>query len=167
MPPNLTDEKSIMIQATIWGRQATSNYRSQCWPISVSLYVATGPQCVKIRPQRTWQIGCWRRRRLMLSAWNSVGLVRWWYPVYTNIYHALICNDNQVAKAWINAGLLGYRVIDIINLRLINSPTPQCRMYASVNRISIGSDNGLSPIRRQAIIWTSAGLLSIRSSDNA
>ena len=25
----------------------------------------------------------------------------------------------------------------------------------------IGSDNGLSPIRRQAIIWTSAGLLSI------
>ena len=26
---------------------------------------------------------------------------------------------------------------------------------------SIGSDNGLSPIRRQAIIWTNAGLLSI------
>ena len=26
----------------------------------------------------------------------------------------------------------------------------------------IGSDNGLSPIRRQAIIWTSVGLLSIR-----
>ena len=34
-------------------------------------------------------------------------------------------------------------------------------MYASVNRVSISSDNGLSPIRRQAIIWTSAGLLSI------
>ena len=27
--------------------------------------------------------------------------------------------------------------------------------------ISIGSDNGLSPGRRQAIIWTSAGILSI------
>ena len=27
--------------------------------------------------------------------------------------------------------------------------------------LSIGSDNGLSPIRRQAIIWTNAGLLSI------
>ena len=27
---------------------------------------------------------------------------------------------------------------------------------------SIGSDNGLSPIQRQAIIWTNAGLLSIR-----
>ena len=27
----------------------------------------------------------------------------------------------------------------------------------------IGSDNGLSPARRQAIIWTNAGILSIRS----
>ena len=34
-------------------------------------------------------------------------------------------------------------------------------MYASLNRVSIGSDNGLSPIRRQAIILTNAGLLSI------
>ena len=35
------------------------------------------------------------------------------------------------------------------------------RIYASVNQVSIGSDNGLSPIRRQAIIWTNAVLLSI------
>ena len=33
-------------------------------------------------------------------------------------------------------------------------------MYASVNQVSIGSDNGLSPIRRQAII-SNSGLLSI------
>ena len=30
-----------------------------------------------------------------------------------------------------------------------------------MNQVSIGSDNGLSPIRWQAIIWTNAGLLSI------
>ena len=30
-----------------------------------------------------------------------------------------------------------------------------------MNQVSIGSDNDLSPIRRQAIIWTNAGLLSI------
>ena len=30
-----------------------------------------------------------------------------------------------------------------------------------MNRISIGSDNGLSPIRRQAIIWANAGKLFI------
>ena len=33
--------------------------------------------------------------------------------------------------------------------------------YASVNRVRIGSDNGLSPIRHQAIIQTKAGLLLI------
>ena len=43
-------------------------------------------------------------------------------------------------------------------LKLIS---PLCRIYAAVNRVSIGSDNGLSPIRRQAIIWTNAGILSI------
>ena len=32
--------------------------------------------------------------------------------------------------------------------------SPKCRIYASVNRFSIGSDNGLSPTRCQAIIWT-------------
>ena len=31
------------------------------------------------------------------------------------------------------------------------------------NRAIIVSDNGLSPVRRQAIIWTSAGVLVIRS----
>ena len=30
-----------------------------------------------------------------------------------------------------------------------------------MNRVSIGSDNGLSPIRRQAIIYTIAELFSI------
>ena len=42
-----------------------------------------------------------------------------------------------------------------------NSAPPNCRKYASVNGVSIGSDNGFSPIRLQAIIWTSAGLLSV------
>ena len=34
-------------------------------------------------------------------------------------------------------------------------------MYVSVNRVIIGSDNGLSPIWGQDIILTNAGLLSI------
>ena len=36
-------------------------------------------------------------------------------------------------------------------------------MFASANRVSIGSDNGLSPILRQAIIWASTRLLLIES----
>ena len=33
-------------------------------------------------------------------------------------------------------------------------------IYASVSKAIFGSDRGLSPVRRQAIIWTNAGLLS-------
>ena len=36
------------------------------------------------------------------------------------------------------------------------------RIYASLNWVIIGSNNGLSPGWRQAIIWTNALILSIR-----
>ena len=39
--------------------------------------------------------------------------------------------------------------------------SPSCRIDASVNQVSIGSDNGLSPVRRQTITCTNAGLLLI------
>ena len=39
--------------------------------------------------------------------------------------------------------------------------SPVTHIYASVNRASIGLDNGLSPIWRQAIIQTNAEILSI------
>ena len=39
-------------------------------------------------------------------------------------------------------------------------PPPQCSIHASLIWVSNGSYNSLSPIRRQAIIETSAGLLS-------
>ena len=34
-------------------------------------------------------------------------------------------------------------------------------IYASMNWVITGPDNGLSPVRRQAITWTNAGLLLI------
>ena len=37
----------------------------------------------------------------------------------------------------------------------------QLPLELHINQVNIGSDNALSPIRRQAIIWTDAGLLSI------
>ena len=35
-------------------------------------------------------------------------------------------------------------------------------IYASLNKAIVGSDNGLAPVRCQAIIWTNAGILLIR-----
>ena len=40
----------------------------------------------------------------------------------------------------------------------VNSFEAKWRIYASVN--STGSDNGLAPQRRQAIIWTNAGIVN-------
>ena len=42
----------------------------------------------------------------------------------------------------------------------VNSFAPSAE-YASVNRVNIGSDNVLSPYRRQSIIWTNTVLLLI------
>ena len=39
--------------------------------------------------------------------------------------------------------------------------SPQCHIYASMDWVAVGSGNGLSPVRHQAITWTNAGLLSI------
>ena len=48
-------------------------------------------------------------------------------------------------------------------LALIPSSYSAAYIYAWVNRVNIGSDNGLSPNGRQAIIQTNAGLLYIGS----
>ena len=42
-------------------------------------------------------------------------------------------------------GMLGNKCVMMVN-------SNECRIYTSLDRVGIGSDNGLSPIRRQAII---------------
>ena len=37
------------------------------------------------------------------------------------------------------------------------NPSPSSAAYASLKWVIIGSGNGLSPVRRQAITWTNAG----------
>ena len=46
-------------------------------------------------------------------------------------------------------------------LKMIDQMFTNDSTKVSMNQVSIGSDNGLSPIRYQAIIWTNAGLLWI------
>ena len=47
------------------------------------------------------------------------------------------------------------------NKALLQLIEAEWRIYASLNWVIIGSDNGLSPVRRQAIIWTNVGILLI------
>ena len=58
------------------------------------------------------------------------------------------------------------KVTDLVSFtamvsRRFNSIEAEWRIYASLNWAITGSDNGLSPVRRQAIIWTNAGILLI------
>ena len=46
MPQDLTDDKSTLVQAMAWCRQATSHYLNQCWPRSPTPYGVIRPQWV-------------------------------------------------------------------------------------------------------------------------
>ena len=43
------DDKSALVQVMAWCHQAPSCYLSQCWPISMSPYGITRPQCINVR----------------------------------------------------------------------------------------------------------------------
>ena len=49
----------------------------------------------------------------------------------------------------------------MVQYHTINLIPPRAAYMCQVNRVSIASHNGLSPIRRQAIISTNTGLLWI------
>ena len=53
-------------------------------------------------------------------------------------------------------------IVNLINCTNHSHPPPYWRIYASVNRVSMGLGNSLSSVRRQAITATNADLLSIR-----
>ena len=65
-------------------------------------------------------------------------------------------------------GALSPLYLDVAkNLAVLNNQQPPNfnsfppSAYALANCVSLGSDNGLSPIRRQTIIWTSSELSSV------
>ena len=53
---------------------------------------------------------------------------------------------------------MAMRLLVSYRLSLIEA---EWRIYASVTYANIGSNNWLSPVRRQAIIWTNAGIFLI------
>ena len=68
--------------------------------------------------------------------------------------HRIKSHGNPRASAFTNVYTRG----KLFNDNYLISPS--CRIYASLNWVIIGLDNGLSPIRHQAITWSNAGLLS-------
>ena len=93
----------------------------------------------------------------------------WW--IWINAWCEFIMNDcittTKQSTTKPCAYFLGYTVYDCINLLSQNAVFVILTHWGRVTHICvgkltiIGSDNGLSPDRRQAIIWTNAGLLFI------
>ena len=78
---------------------------------------------------------------------------------YNELCHKLLSFTNMLRKSGKSINWLlkctSFHWSSTVNI------TPSCRLYASVNWVSIGSGNGLSPIRCQAITWANAGVLSV------
>ena len=75
-------------------------------------------------------------------------------------YGGLLVYLRQSYTASIHTSLSLYIYIHTIIL----SNLPCCRIFASMNWIGIGSNNGLSPVRRQVITLTNTDSLSIEPS---
>ena len=86
-------------------------------------------------------ISGWVRSVLLCNTCNNDVCVE--KVSYVYIQHALLNGVNSGVYSTLYQSLSAFMIL---------TPLPQCRIYASVNRVSVVSDNGLSPIRRKAII---------------
>ena len=92
------------------------------------------------RFQNYFQFCCMAWQCIALYSVHNFVLIEWWeWLVLAKLSKAMSFNSQRIwlISAW-------------------------CRINASVNWVSIGSRNGLSPVRRQAITRTNTDLLSIR-----
>ena len=85
----------------------------------------------------------WLRAAAAAAAAAAVGF---WIGKLTHNYHCYWYEQQGVSY-------LKYCVPLLIEVKW--------RIYASLNWVIIGSNNELSPLRCQAIIWTNAGILSV------
>ena len=112
------------------------------------------------------------------------GLYHIYHKTSTRYYFVLFCCDygirgriilcmriaNDRRCYHVTSSIIGWAHVDIdpctrwldsCDTLIILTHPPKWRIYASVNWVSVASGNGMSPVWRHAITWTSAGLLSI------
>ena len=84
--------------------------------------------------------------KIYVAMWRDMGLDNLKIPL--RYKYSLISKVFDGYRSWLYV-CCGVQMSD--TLHLTHLPLVP-HIYASVNRVSIGSDNGLSPIRHQAII---------------
>ena len=103
----------------------------------------------------------------MLAPWTLLsGWVFRWYEAFDS---SLITND-QIFESFMDI-TTSHLMVDCRNIThgeftkyQINSLERDMHIYVSVNFAIVASDNGMSHIRCQDVIWTNSGLLPIEQS---
>ena len=144
MPLGLTDDKSTLVQVMACCLMAPSHYRSQCWPRFMSSYGVTRPQWVD--HEQVGEIVCNR----FLGSWGFSMC-----DTYTgNIILGVQTENNKVSRSGVLSDLIWNSYWLLTHQRRVT------HIYVS-KQVIVGSNNGLSPFQRQAIIWPNANILSI------
>ena len=100
MPLEATADKSILVQAMAWCRQATSHYLSQCWPRSMSPNGVTMPQWVN---STLPQPGGHPLSKLMLTQCFHDDVIKWEYfpcywPFVQGIHRSLVNSSHKAQQ---------------------------------------------------------------------
>ena len=120
---------------------------------------------------RSWNCGClvaWFCYQFIAKPGNKTAAVPWPDPYEIHLYRLKSCSRVVVLISCLKEIATAYQwmcdchkwTIFLSRSCLTHLPLAP-HIYASVNWVCIGSDNGLSPVRRQAITWTNTDLLSI------
>ena len=137
----------LMVSKSTWRRYATSHHLGQYWPILKSLYGVTGP--LSVNSIYKWCIGghIYTWTRWVNIIFVSVYVTQWLNTSRPRQMTAISHTTFSHAFPWMKMGefRLEFRWSLFLGLQL--------------TIFHIGADNGLAPIRRQAIIWTNAGIL--------
>ena len=173
---------SILFEVMAWCRQAASHYLSLCWELCRNM-VSQGKYYISrpMFPDFVIEVICLNVSLFFLSTdISKPGLfpddIGYAVPrnedrllLYCDLCHKYIMqriNEVSMRQTTFLNSFFSYETFCImVKFHLFPmvqlTHLPQCHIYTPLNWAIIGSGNGLSPIRHQAITWTNAGLLSI------
>ena len=153
--------------------------RKQCWPSSPTLFAAVGGDELRNKGRPTSPL--WHQQVHIAQAWQSRGFfyrLHWNTPSFCLPFQSV---KVLYLRAWKSSPYeregcvqsCGTRLVAVEYIESLLWAEPYLYMrrlthWGQVTHICVGnltiiaSDNGWSPGRRRAIIWTDAGILLIR-----
>ena len=131
---DLSDDKSTLVQAMAWCRQATSHYLNQCWSRSLPPYGVTRPQWVNMSTQSHTD------KELSVGHWEPLAKPQWphfymlynlslvWDQVdYTSMF---ICICDSKAEVYLHCIYnSGTNFLTCIHVSTVSANERRCNVY--------------------------------------